>query len=238
MTSHDMLGTVENEGPQHITWEERDRLVLEQRSMGFVFVVWRKHRGNPLFSLMSTEDIEGYGMIGLLTAANKYDPSRGLKFSTYAYHWVRHWLGYGAARVPVVKPPGWAFGITSLANHVVTKEERDQIRAALGASSAELHDSFAPSKNTEEPINEVIGSEKQRIVREALDTLPATQRRVLTLHFFQGYDIRGIASFLGMSPQKVKNVMKQGIYRLRKYFGVGEEPDKRTDHERYDYCIQ
>jgi len=35
------------------------------------------------------EDLEGFGMIGLIAAADSWEPSRGLKFSTYAYTRIR-----------------------------------------------------------------------------------------------------------------------------------------------------
>lgn len=35
------------------------------------------------------EDLEQEGMIGLLEAADKYDESKGAKFSTYATFWIR-----------------------------------------------------------------------------------------------------------------------------------------------------
>ena len=39
--------------------------------------------------LMSEEDLVQEGYIGLMKAARRYDPARGLRFSTYAHWWVR-----------------------------------------------------------------------------------------------------------------------------------------------------
>ncbi len=36
----------------------------------------------------SIEDIEQNGMLGLINAAKKFDPLRGVKFSTFAHWWV------------------------------------------------------------------------------------------------------------------------------------------------------
>lgn len=38
---------------------------------------------------MEPEDIANHGMIGLYRAVEKFDASRGIKFSTYATHWIR-----------------------------------------------------------------------------------------------------------------------------------------------------
>ena len=38
------------------------------------------------------EDLEQEGMIGLLKAAEKYDKSKGAKFSTYASYWIKKYI--------------------------------------------------------------------------------------------------------------------------------------------------
>ena len=35
------------------------------------------------------EDLVGYGILGLFTAAQKFDPTRGNRFASYARHWIK-----------------------------------------------------------------------------------------------------------------------------------------------------
>lgn len=63
---------------------QRDALVLEHMPL-LKHVVGRMSVPHG----MEREDLAGYGMIGLLNAADTWDPERGLKFSTYAYPKIR-----------------------------------------------------------------------------------------------------------------------------------------------------
>lgn len=65
---------------------EEARELLVQANLGLVGSVARKYMfGHD----MSLEDLMQEGCVGLMKSAERFDPSRGYKFSTYAYHWVR-----------------------------------------------------------------------------------------------------------------------------------------------------
>jgi len=62
---------------------DRATLVLGHRRL--VYLVAWSHAACGL----EIDDLVQEGMCGLLTAADRYDPARGVKFWTYARHWVR-----------------------------------------------------------------------------------------------------------------------------------------------------
>ncbi len=62
-----------------------DRTALVLRHRRLVYLVAWSHAGSGL----EIDDLAQEGMCGLLIAADRYDPGRGVKFWTYARYWVR-----------------------------------------------------------------------------------------------------------------------------------------------------
>lgn len=63
--------------------EARERLI--QSNMRLVINIARTYSGGA----MPLEDLIQEGAIGLVRAVERFDPSRGFRFSTYATHWIR-----------------------------------------------------------------------------------------------------------------------------------------------------
>ncbi|KAJ8598099.1 hypothetical protein CTAYLR_005578 [Chrysophaeum taylorii] len=61
------------------------RQALVAANMRLVYALAKKHEGYGV----GLSDLVQEGSIGLMRAATKFDPDRGYKFSTYAYHWIR-----------------------------------------------------------------------------------------------------------------------------------------------------
>lgn len=71
--------------------DARNELVL--RNQGLVGKVARRYFDTGL----SFEDLMQEGQIGLIKAANRYDPEQGTRFSTYAVWWIRQSVGRAVA---------------------------------------------------------------------------------------------------------------------------------------------
>ncbi|WP_416481824.1 sigma-70 family RNA polymerase sigma factor [Streptomyces sp. CL12] len=76
---------------------------LVEHNTGLVHELRKKYTGHGL----EDDDLLHHGVLGLMHAICKFDPARGFKLSTYAYHWIRQAMtraiaDFGSAiRVPV-----------------------------------------------------------------------------------------------------------------------------------------
>src|SRR5256885_6519997 len=88
---------------------------------------------------MTFEDVVQEGIIGLMAAINKFDPSRGFRFSTYATYWIRQ------AIVRAIEKQSRMIRLPTYAYHAVGKLERTQMN---------LQDRFGRQPTSEELAKE------------------------------------------------------------------------------------
>jgi RNA polymerase primary sigma factor len=77
---------------------------LVEANLRLVMLVARRYRGQ---TMMSVSDLVQEGNLGLIRAAERFDPCRGLRFATYAMFWIRQGMSRGLSnqgrtvRIPV-----------------------------------------------------------------------------------------------------------------------------------------
>lgn len=120
----------------------RDELIMEYAPLAR-FVVGRM--GIPPTSLLEAEDLVSYGMIGLINAVDRYDPSRGVRFEAFASSRIR------GAVIDQLRALNW------LPRSAVTRVR--QIEQALASLEQRLG---RPSKEQEAAAELGVGIERYR----------------------------------------------------------------------------
>jgi RNA polymerase sigma-B factor len=222
----------------------RDRALRDQlitAHMGLAEYLARRftNRGEPL------DDLVQVASLGLLKAVDRFDPERGLEFSTYATPTIvgelkRHFRDKGwAVRVPrrvqelhlrlgsVVSTLSQELGrsptIGEIAHAAAVSEE--EVLEAIEAGHAYRFTSLdAPAGGDEDAsLSSQLGSEDRNLIdsehRVTLSPLiaqfPARERTILHLRFFEGLTQSEIAGRLGISQMHVSRLLARSLAQLR-----------------------
>jgi RNA polymerase sigma-B factor len=199
-------------------------------------------RGQPF------DDLYQVACLGLVKAAERYDPTRGILFRTYAQAVItgelkRHFRDHGWG-LHVARPVQELFLAIRVAREDLTHTLgrpptiRD-IAAAVGSDDESVIDALhagetfylesvdapvAPgdeSARREMPVNEpgFTRVDERSWLIPAISTLGERDRTILQLRFFDGLSQSQIASRLGISQMHVSRLLSRSLNALRKAAG-------------------
>lgn len=193
---------------------------------------------------VQVEDLIQAGMLGLLDAAHRYDPSQSASFATFAEPRIR------GAMLDEIRRGDWtprsvhrkARAVTAAIRHVeitLGREARDtEIAAQLGVSLNDYHDTLTDLRgqnmlsldeagaNEESEIHrvpalnsdpaETVGRDKLlQQLAGAIDGLPEREKLVLSLYYHEELHLKEIGAVLGVSESRVSQLHSQALARLR-----------------------
>jgi RNA polymerase sigma-70 factor (ECF subfamily) len=125
---------------------------------------------------------------------------------------VKVWRSAGGYRVGRASVRTWILSI-------VHNRGIDQIRSrASRGRMQEKVEASAPTSEPSEAFAETWKNAQQVQVREALNTLPHEQLKILELSYFSGHTHAEIAEQLGLPLGTVKGRMRLGLQKLRDYY--------------------
>lgn len=193
---------------------------------------------------VSREDLESYGLVGLLEAFQRYDPSVGVRFETFAWHRIRgaildHLRSLDlAARTDRQRARQIERAHERLAGRLGREPTREELAEEVGVSAevldaelARLHDlvvtsfedlvyraSTSDAPNPEEGPEEV--AERRELVealRRALGQLSERERLVLGLYYYEGLTLAEIGGLLDLTESRVCQIQAAALLRLRTF---------------------
>jgi RNA polymerase primary sigma factor len=161
---------------------------------------------------MTAEDLEQEGFIGLMKAAERFDPTRGVRFTTYCGWWVRAAMTRAITQTgrPIRLPPsaekhlrdmararkifeasGVMFTLRDVAHEAgITREKAVHLIAISSVDWVEALDAFGvplteklSDNHLLDPYDQFVANERLDGLEEDLTTLPSRQLFVLEQHY-------------------------------------------------------
>jgi len=171
-------------------------------------------------------EVEAAAEFGLVQAANAYDSSRGIAFTTFAYYRIRGAvfdLLRQVARTDKFEMAGNEY-MTDYSSappdpeNRASYEEIKRVTASIVTSyflSLEALPQEPTANDDESPIDRMVREEQQKRIRSALATLPEKNRRVLECYYFEDLTLDEIGKRLGLSKSWVSRMHAKGLEMLR-----------------------
>jgi RNA polymerase sigma-B factor len=194
-------------------------------------------RGEPF------DDVVQAGNIGLINAVDRFEPDRGLAFSTYAVPTIigaiRRYFRDSTWSVKVPRRLQEMRGRIDSSSDRLTQEfgrapTIAEIAAHAGVDAQDVLDSLELGRvrestsidataTGEAPLADrlgfddasLAGVEDEETVRRLLNTLPARERAIVIMRFFDGMSQSQIAEHVGLSQMHVSRLLAQSLTRLR-----------------------
>ncbi len=218
--------------------ERRDQLIVEHLSLVRHLVGKMAAELPPGVDL---DNLESAGVLGLVEAAHRFDPERGVQFKTYAYTRIR-----GAVLDELRRN-------CPLPQHMLQQVARVRqayeelpppvtlaaLAEATGMSEAEIADCLAAIRMTHwlswEEHGEPIGTrlddparpdrlaekeEQKRLLTEALGALDERERMIVTLYYLEDLRLKEIGEILRLSESRISRLLNAALFQLGEYMRV------------------
>ncbi len=213
---------------------------LVERYEGFARVLSHRYAKSGI----DREDLEQAALFGLFKAIERYDPDRGVKFTTFASRTIdgelkRHLRDTGwSVRVPRSLQE---LGLEAVRVHDALSQELgreptlEEISDSVDADDSDISQALLARRSfSAASLDASIGDERSSLVdaipvhderlrrapdwadlSSVIDDLPERQRRILYLRFFEDLSQARIAEIVGISQMHVSRLLSRSFDRIR-----------------------
>lgn len=227
------MESIESTYRQVAVRSRRDQLILEHLSLVRHIV------GRLLAELppgLDVENLHSAATLGLVEAANKFDPARGVEFTTFASPRVR-----GAVLDELRRNCPLPQEMMQRVARVRTAHRElkgpvsiEQLVEATGLLYDEVVDCLAAIRMTrtisweqageshvvrlddahERPHSALERAEQKQVLAQAIERLPERERRVVTLYYLEDLRLKEIGQVLNLSESRVSRLLNAALFRL------------------------
>ena len=234
-------------GGAYFSTEERDALIMEHLPQ-VQLIARRIHERLP--ETVSLDDLVSTGIVGLISAIDRFDATHNVKLKTYAEYKIR------GAILDSLRGLDWAprqqrkrakqieAAIHAAEQRLNRNPAEEEIAAQLNLSIDEYHEwlveirglnlgslesagpdddgpgnllRFVSDDEEQWPSRVVERSELQRLLVEAISTMPPVERTVLAMYFYEEMTLREISKIVSLHESRISQLKSQAILRLRAY---------------------
>jgi len=230
---------------------DRDRRILDHLPL-LHYIVGRMAIEVPAH--VDREDLLSYGMIGLVSASDSWDDSRGLKFSTYAYPKIRGAILDELRRLDFL-PRGRRERVRELDRVVARLEQEkgtpptpEEMAVALEITIEEVGEILVSARvagvvsldegtsselgallsdpRSEDPEGTAEWEEMKQLVVAAIQGLPEQEKAVITLYYGEDLLLKEIAEVMELTESRISQIHTRALYRLNRELrlAAGGEP--------------
>lgn len=194
---------------------------------------------------LDIDDLIQAGVIGLMDAVQKYDPTKQTLFKTYAEFRIR------GAMLDTIRSLDWVprsvhekvhlFQKTydQLAKELCRAPDESEIAKALSMTDEQYQDFLFQAKGVsllriedlgiaeespfdtivdpqaEDPFSRLLAQDTRQELTEAIDHLPEKERRVVSLYYVEELTMKEIGKVLNIGESRVCQLHTQAILRLK-----------------------
>ena len=155
--------------------------------------------GRAIGHTIELDELVSYGTLGLMQALQRFDPSRGAKWSTYAQHRIRGAIWDGVRQLCPVP----------------AKQYRGQLERG---ETAKVRSGLQPDRVSAGavPADEALEAwELRGLLRKALRRLPADERELLHRHYWKEQNLLEAGARRGFTKSWASRRHSRAIDRLR-----------------------
>jgi len=220
----------------------RNKLIIHY---GFLVKLVVNRLGIKYKDYIEEDDLNSYGLLGLMDAIEKYDINKGIKFETYASYRIR------GAIIDQIRKQDWIprnlrSKFKKVENAIFELEDRlgrppkeEEIAEHLSMPVKDIkkvvsqlplftllsfEEQIVDSKVAMEfsykdhktPEEHVLKDELKQLLARAIDSLTDNEQKIISLYYFNELTLKEIGLILGVSESRVSQLHTRALVKLKR----------------------
>lgn len=224
----------------------RDELILQHMPMVRYLV---SKISSQLPPHLDQQDLMSAAVVGLINAADRFDPARGVMFKTFAEQHVRGTIIDELRSHDVLsrsmrdKYKKLTRQLTTLEHQLGRNPTSEEVARSLSMELEEyytllddvhvfsfisLDDSWDDNEgntlcladvlcesDAKSPQQQVMMMQLAEALGRAIDSLPEKDRLVVTLYYYEDFNLKEVGEILGLTESRISQILSQAMARLR-----------------------